>query len=179
MEPGSGSDKHGGYFPLYLLKPWVHLFVARAALFSWTEPRERCVCVQSVLSWQSVLFQVVLLQPLRSKNGDVGAAVATKRRFCVAISPGKMGKGVVPTNTKKAASRDIHVLCSSCSRQLFPSYQQVNSHLSRRKKLARLHKSTIAVSPDPLPSSEGLASETSCQVHRYQKICGPYSSLRT
>ena len=32
--------------------------------------------------------------------------------------------------------------------------------LSRRKKLARLHKSTIAVSPDPLPSSEGLASET-------------------
>ena len=33
-------------------------------------------------------------------------------------------------------------------------------YLSRRKKLARLHKSTIALSPDPLPSSEGLASET-------------------
>ena len=36
----------------------------------------------------------------------------------------------------------------------------VNSHLERRKKLATLHKSTIVVSPDPLPSSEGLASET-------------------
>ena len=33
----------------------------------------------------------------------------------------------------------------------------VNSHLSRRKKLA---KSTIAVSADPLPLSEGVASKT-------------------
>ena len=30
----------------------------------------------------------------------------------------------------------------------------VNSHVERRKKLATLHKSTIAVSPDPLRSSE-------------------------
>ena len=55
------SDKHRGYFPVYLLKPWVNLFVARAASFSWTEPSERCVCVQSVLSGRSVLLPVALL----------------------------------------------------------------------------------------------------------------------
>ena len=43
-------------------------------------------------------------------------------------------------------------------------------YLSRRKKLARLHKSTIAVSPDPLPSSEGLASETTAG---YEARCDP------
>ena len=29
-EPESSIDKHRGYFPVCLLKPWVNLFVARA-----------------------------------------------------------------------------------------------------------------------------------------------------
>ena len=48
----------------------------------------------------------------------------------------------------------------------------VNSHLERRKKLATLHKSTIAVSPDPLPLSEGVASET-----RYRREKNPVLSF--
>ena len=29
-EPEGGIDRHRGYFPVCLLKPWVNLFVARA-----------------------------------------------------------------------------------------------------------------------------------------------------